>query len=160
AGLSEALRRAQSPPEAPAASPATQSYLQGGRVKILDMGLARLVQSLDSRWGNSSLTQEGTVMGTPDYIAPEQARDSHRADHRADLYSLGCTFYFLLTGRTPFPEGSVIEKLLKHQLDDPQPIEDLQPAISRHVGAIVRRLMAKQPSERYQSSAELVDALL
>lgn len=163
AGLSEALRRAQSPQEAASASSGssvTQAYVQGGRVKILDMGLARLVQSLDSRWGNSSLTQEGTVMGTPDYIAPEQARDSHRADHRADLYSLGCTFYFLLTGRVPFPEGSVIEKLLKHQLDDPQPIEAVQPTISRHVGAIVRQLMAKQPSQRYQSATELIDALL
>ena len=79
-------------------------------VKILDMGLARLGQAAEAGEGTSTMTQEGAVMGTLDYIAPEQAMDSHTVDIRADLYSLGCTLYFLLTGRVPFPGGTAMEK--------------------------------------------------
>ncbi len=77
------------------------------------------------------MTRKGTVMGTPDYIAPEQALDSHTVDIRADLYCLGCTFYYLLTGRVPFPGGTLTEKLLKHQLDEPRPVEQLRPECRR-----------------------------
>ena len=79
----------------------------GKTVKILDMGLARLDQPAADDDKSSTMTQEGAVMGTPDYIAPEQALESHTVDIRADLYSLGCTFYFLLTGRVPFPGGTL-----------------------------------------------------
>ena len=98
-------------------------------------------------------------MGTPDYIAPEQARDSHTADIRADLYSLGCTLYFLLTGRAPFPGGSLTEKLLKHQMDEPRPVEELRPETPPAVAAVVRKLMAKRPGDRYQTPAEAAAAL-
>src|SRR5262249_23552517 len=102
---------------------------------------------------------EGAVMGTPDYMAPEQALDTRTADQRADIYSLGCTLYFLLTGWPPFPGGSLTEKLLAHQHKEP-------PALDQHcVGAppglaqILRRAMARQPQERYQTPAEFAAAL-
>src|SRR5262249_59632858 len=89
----------------------------GGRelpvVKISDFGLARWRRSASDESSTKALTREGAVLGTLDYVAPEQAADSHTVDIRADLYSLGCTFYFLLTGRVPFPGGQAIEKLYR-----------------------------------------------
>jgi serine/threonine-protein kinase len=126
-------------------------------IKLLDMGLARLDRTASDQ--STTLTQEGTVMGTPDYIAPEQARDSHHADIRADLYSLGCTLYFLLTGKPPFPGGSLSEKLMKHQLQEPRPVESLHPEVAPAVAQLVRKLMSKQPEQRYQTPAELAVAL-
>jgi serine/threonine protein kinase len=134
-------------------------YMHWGVVKILDMGLVRLAQSTDPQAAEGSLTREGSVIGTPDYIAPEQARNAHRVDIRADLYSLGCTFYYLLTGRPPFAEGGVIEKLLMHQMDQPQPVEELRPEVPPEVSAIVTKLMAKCPEDRYQEPIQLADAL-
>jgi serine/threonine-protein kinase len=128
-----------------------------GLVKILDMGLARMSSVLEPP---ASLTREGAMMGTPDYVAPEQARDASSADIRSDLYSLGATFYFLLTGRVPFPDGTMLEKLLKHQHDDPTPIEELRPETPPEVAAIVRLLMAKRPEYRFQTPIELVEALV
>ena len=128
-------------------------------IKILDMGLVRMVRAQDMRSANQSLTQEGSMVGTPDYIAPEQARNAHRVDIRADLYSLGCTFYYLLTGRAPFTEGTAIEKLLMHQLDEPPAVEELRPEVSREVGAIVRKLMAKRPMDRFQVPSEVAEVL-
>src|SRR5262249_13617316 len=97
------------------------SAYRWGVLKILDMGLARLLDR-DERPASTLLTQVGSVMGTPDFIAPEQARNSHTCDVRADLYSLGCTFYYLLSGQVPFPKGTLTEKLLQHQLDAPEPV--------------------------------------
>jgi serine/threonine-protein kinase len=128
-------------------------------VKILDMGLARLTEKGGDDPVLSSLTHEGSIVGTPDYIAPEQARNSHLADIRSDLYSLGATFYFLLTGRPPFAEGSAVEKLLMHQLDDPQPVEELRPDVPPGVVVLIRKLMAKSPDHRYQEPSEVADAL-
>jgi serine/threonine-protein kinase len=130
-----------------------------GMVKILDMGLVRLVRSADAQATNTSLTREGSVMGTPDYIAPEQARNAHRVDIRADIYSLGCTLYYLLTGRPPFPEGSVIEKLLMHQLDEPEPIEALRPRLPAELVQSVRKMMAKKPEDRYSTPAEVAQTM-
>jgi serine/threonine protein kinase len=127
-------------------------------VKILDMGLARLTVTEGSSV-HGSLTCEGSVMGTPDYIAPEQARNAHRVDIRADLYSLGCTLYFLLTGRPPFPEGTMLEKLLMHQLDEPTPLEELRPGVPPVVVGLVRKLMAKKPDDRFATPAELAREL-
>jgi serine/threonine-protein kinase len=124
-------------------------------VKILDMGLARLVG--DKR--ESTLTQVQTTLGSPDFISPEQARDARQADIRSDLYSLGCTLYYLLTARVPFPADASMEKLLKHWLDEPRPVEELRPDVPPKVAAILRRLMAKRPEDRYQAPIELVAAL-
>jgi serine/threonine-protein kinase len=129
----------------------------GAVVKILDMGLARVRGAVEEDLG--TMTQEGTVMGTPDYVAPEQTLDARSVDVRADLYSLGCTLYFLLTGQVPFPGGTLGEKLLKHQLHQPVPVEQLRPDVPPGVAAVVRRLMAKKPEDRFQTPAELVEAL-
>jgi serine/threonine-protein kinase len=128
-------------------------------VKILDMGLARLTEREENDPVLSSLTHEGSVIGTPDFIAPEQARNSHLADIRSDLYSLGATFYFLLTARPPFPEGSAVEKLLMHQLDDPQPVEELRPEVPPGVVMVIRKLMAKSPDHRYQQPGDVAEIL-
>ena len=131
----------------------------GKVVKLLDLGLARLDQPADDGERSATMTQEGTVMGTPDYIAPEQALKSHTVDIRADLYSLGCTFYYLLTGRVPFPGGSVVDKLLRHQREQPPAVETLRPEVPGAVARVLRKLMAKKPAERYQTPAEVAAVL-
>jgi serine/threonine-protein kinase len=128
-------------------------------VKLLDLGLVRLNRLAKGEGALPTLTRAGEMMGTPDFIAPEQARDAHTADIRADLYSLGCTLYFLLTAKVPFPTGSMVEKLLQHQLDTPRPLERLRPETSPEVLAVVHRLMAKNPEDRYQTPAEAAAAL-
>src|SRR5262249_7414794 len=100
-----------------------------GVVKVLDLGLARLSHAAEEGEASSTMTQEGAVMGTPDYMAPEQTLDSHRVDIRADLYSLGCTLYHLLAGRPPFAGGTLGEKIAKHQLQDPVPVEQRRPEV-------------------------------
>jgi serine/threonine-protein kinase len=130
-----------------------------GTIKILDMGLARLGHA-DTDSDVSALTQDGKVVGTPDYIAPEQARNAHSADIRADLYSLGCTLYFILSGRVPFPGGSsLMEKLMKHQTEDPVPLRSVRPDIPEPVAAIVHKLMQRRPEDRYQKPEEVAAAL-
>lgn len=128
-------------------------------VKILDMGLARLDHAEGADDVSGTLTQEGMVMGSLDFLAPEQAQDSHRVDIRADLYSLGCTFYFLLTGQVPFPSGAATTKLLKHRLDEPEPVEQLRPGLPAELAAAVKKLMAKRPEDRYQTPVEVAEAL-
>jgi WD40 repeat protein/serine/threonine protein kinase len=129
-----------------------------GVVKVLDLGLARLPES---KSGDTvePLTELNAVVGTPDYAAPEQIRHPTLADTRADLYSLGCTFYFLLSGRPPFQGQSMAETLVKHQLEEPTPIEKLNRDVPAGVAGVIRRLMAKQPEERYQTAAELAAVL-
>jgi eukaryotic-like serine/threonine-protein kinase len=130
-----------------------------GVVKVLDLGLARLSQGGEDGEGSSTMTQEGAVMGTPDYMAPEQTLDSHAVDIRADLYSLGCTLYFLLTGKVPFPGGSLGEKIARHQMREPEPVERRRPETPAAAAAVVRKLMAKRPEDRYQTPAEAAAAL-
>ncbi len=125
-------------------------------INVLDFGLARLTSGNEE---DGTMTATGVVMGTPDYIAPEQAREAHDVDIRADLYSLGCSLYFLLTGQPPFPKGSLGAKLLKHQMEEPEPVERLRPDIPERVVLVVRKLMAKRPEDRYQTPAELIHAL-
>ena len=127
-----------------------------GVAKLIDLGLARL-QRLDA--GRSDLTASGVTLGTFDYISPEQARDPRGADVRSDIYSLGCTLFFILTGRPPFPEGTVLQKLLHHQSDPPPDIRDFRPDAPEAVGRLLRRMMAKDPRQRHQTPAELAAEL-
>lgn len=126
------------------------------RLKILDLGLALLTEA---GAGDDDLTSHDQVMGTYDYIAPEQAKRSHSVDIRADVYSLGCTFYFLLTGRPPFPDTSIPQKLLAHQLDDPEAVSSFREDVSDDVEAVMNRMMAKSPGDRFASPADVVSAL-
>jgi serine/threonine protein kinase len=130
-----------------------------GQVKILDLGLARFRMGQSASDGSGTLTVTGTLMGTPDFIAAEQAANPHGADIRADLYSLGCTFYFLLTGSVPFPGGTAVEKLFRHRGEEPKAIEELRPDVPAKVAGILRKLMAKNPEDRFQTPAELARRL-
>ena len=133
-------------------------------VKIVDFGLARLADGgedvAEMEGDGTAQTAKNVVVGTPDYLSPEQARNLRMVDIRSDLYSLGCTFYFLLTGQVPFPEGTSVEKLISHTKDEPPAVEQLRPDIPTEVASIVRCLMAKQPAHRYQRPAELVLELM
>jgi serine/threonine protein kinase len=132
-----------------------------GLVKIGDFGLARLCAPAGTSLSGHGtiLTRENTVMGTPDYLSPEQARNLHHTDIRSDLYSLGCTFYFLLAGSVPFAGGTALEKLIRHSTAKPQALWEFRGDVPDAVLAIVQKLMAKDPSERFQTPAELADAL-
>jgi len=140
----------------------------GYLVKIVDFGLALLVDASEGENGEGESgegdgmlpTAKNVVVGTPDYLSPEQARNLRTVDVRSDLYSLGCTFYFLLTGQVPFPGGTPLEKLIRQTREEPAAVEQLRPDIPQEVASIVRCLMAKEPSHRYQSPAELVLELM
>ena len=127
-----------------------------GEVKILDFGLAGFV---GERKTQGTLTEFGQGLGTPDYMAPEQIRDAHAADIRADIYSLGCTLYFLLTRHPPFPEGSVLQKITAHLEKNPKPVRDLRCDVPEGVARVVERMMMKEPDQRYQTPRELAEAL-
>lgn len=128
-----------------------------GRVKLIDMGLARLKQADPAV---ADLTASGVTLGTFDYISPEQARDPRNADVRSDIYSLGCTFFYMLSGRPPFPEGTVLQKLLQHQGDQPPDVHQFRPDLPEEVTRVLRKMLAKDPRHRYATPAELVDDLL
>jgi eukaryotic-like serine/threonine-protein kinase len=120
-----------------------------GNAKILDLGLARAIGD------EQAITRANTVLGTLDYASPEQLRDARGADVRSDLYSVGCTLYFALSGRPPFEGGDMINKIFRQRLDDPEPLEKITRGVPAAFATIVRKLMAKNPDERYQSCAEL-----
>src|SRR5262249_47634774 len=101
----------------------------------------------------------GSVRGIADYRAPEQAVNSQEADVRADVYSLGATFYFLLVGKSPFQEGTVAQKLIWHQVRQPPPIPKLRPEVPEALVAVIEKMMAKDPAQRYQTPAEVAAAL-
>jgi tRNA A-37 threonylcarbamoyl transferase component Bud32 len=131
----------------------------GSQVKILDMGVARFLQGEEQAAALQELTQTGAVMGTPAYLAPEQARDSRRADIRSDIYSLGCTLYQLLSGQVPFRGVSLAEIVLMHQLEEPLPIEQIRPDVCPALRAVLRKMMAKSPEDRFQTPAKVAEAL-
>jgi serine/threonine protein kinase len=133
--------------------PANLLVSRRGTVKLLDMGLARF-----SNQTGEVLTQG--ILGTPDYLAPEQVADSHTVDIRADIYSLGGTFYYLLTGATPFPEATVAKKLLWQKTREPEPICDIRPEVPRELAAVISTMMAKDRAQRYQTPEEIARALV
>jgi len=135
--------------------PANLLVSRQGVVKILDMGMARLVGRQKRERGG----QEEGVLGTVDYLPPEQALESPELDHRADIYSLGCTFYFLLTGHPPFPEGTLHERILKHQTQQPRSIVEHRPDAPSDLARICRKMMAKNPANRYQTAEEVAQLL-
>jgi len=125
-----------------------------GTVKILDFGLA-MVDENDEEFSMAMIFGQNRL-GTADYISPEQYIDSYQIDERADIYSLGCTFYFALTGKVPFPFKTPAKKLKAHLKKKPKPILELRPDIPKRVAAIVHKMMAKRPENRIQSAAEVV----
>ena len=129
---------------------------RSGVVKILDMGLARFFNDAED---NLTKKYDENVLGTADYLAPEQAMDSSAVDIRADIYSLGGTFYYLLTGLPPFPDGSVAQKLLWHQTREPKTVRAIRPEIPEDLAAILARMMAKEANDRYPTPGDLMAAL-
>ncbi|HEV3436033.1 MAG TPA: serine/threonine-protein kinase [Gemmata sp.] len=127
-----------------------------GVIKVLDMGLARFFNKQQD-----SVTEKydhNCVLGTADYLAPEQAV-SNMVDIRADIYALGGTLYFMLTGQTPFPDGTIAAKLVAHQTREPRPVESFRSDVPAGLLAVLRKMMAKMPSDRYQDPIEVADAL-
>jgi serine/threonine protein kinase len=137
--------------------PSNILVLSDGRAKLVDMGLARFQQVESS---SEDLTASGVTLGTFDYISPEQARDPRNTDVRSDLYSLGCTMFYMLTGQPPFPNGTVLQKLLSHSSDEPPDVHELRPDIGDEVADIIDKLLAKSPEERFQSPSELIGQLI
>jgi serine/threonine protein kinase len=131
---------------------------RNGVIKLLDMGLARFFNTTSEE----SVTQQhekATILGTADYLSPEQGIDSSTVDIRSDIYSLGCTAYFLLTGSPPFPDGALHQKLISHQLRTPKPVQSIRPDVPDDFAAILNVMMAKNPADRFQQPRDVVSAL-
>jgi serine/threonine-protein kinase len=128
-----------------------------GRAKLVDLGLARKENKDEQA---VDLTVAGTTLGTFDYISPEQARDPRSADVRSDIYSLGCTLYHMLTGEPPYPDGTVLQKLLQHQGDDAPDPSRKNRQVPENLSVVVRKMMAKDPRRRYQTAEQLVRDLM
>lgn len=137
--------------------PSNVLMTNSGQVKLVDLGLARTTSAEKSV---AEETASGVTLGTFDYIAPEQARDPRSADVRSDIYSLGCTLYYLLSGDPPFPEGTALQKLLNHGSENPDSISELREDVSRNLEAILAKMMAKKPVNRYQRPQELISDLM
>jgi serine/threonine protein kinase/formylglycine-generating enzyme required for sulfatase activity len=126
-------------------------------IKVLDFGLAKVIRETD---GDSSLTGLGKMLGTPDYVAPEQTLDATSADTRSDIYSLGCTLYFLLTGHAPFRAKSQYEILHAHQTMQARSLDLERPEVPAELAAVVARMMEKEPAKRYRRPIEAAEALM
>jgi serine/threonine protein kinase len=129
-------------------------------VKILDVGLGRgLIDVGPHVEADQGLTGEGVLLGTPDYMAPEQARDPRNTDVRADVYSLGCVLYHLLAGQPPFPDTNIISQMIKHATEQARPLKEFNPAIPDGLQQIVNWMMAKDPAQRYPTPSRAAQAL-
>ncbi|MFG0332076.1 MAG: serine/threonine-protein kinase, partial [Maioricimonas sp. JB049] len=128
-----------------------------GVVKLLDLGLARFFKSEEEE--SLTIKHDEKVLGTADYLAPEQAVDSHAVDERADIYSLGCTLYFALAGHPPFTDGTLVQRLLAHQTKAPTPITKLRPDVPEGIARILAKMMQKRKEDRFASTRDVADAL-
>jgi eukaryotic-like serine/threonine-protein kinase len=128
-------------------------------IKILDWGLAGLRYPKGQSSPELMHSMAKGIVGTADYLSPEQARNHHTVDIRGDIYSLGCSFYFLLTGQAPFPTGSLMQKILQHQQGEPAPLNSFREDVPEDVSALLKRMLAKNPDERFQTPAAVALAL-
>jgi CHAT domain-containing protein len=138
--------------------PSNLMLARGGTVQVLDLGLARACEDAPSE----RLTSKGAILGTADYLAPEQWEHPHAADTRADIYSLGCTLYHLLAGNPPFSGdrySSILSRLKAHQEDPPPSIAAARPDVPPALAAIVGRMLSKVPAQRFQTPADVAEAL-
>jgi serine/threonine protein kinase len=136
--------------------PANLMRTPAGQIKVLDFGLAQLART-SGKEAASALG--GVILGTPDYMAPEQAREPQSADIRADIYALGCTLYFLLTGRPPFPGETALQKLLAHQDRPPHPISQFRDDVPADLEVLLGRMLAKEPAQRPATPGDVARAL-
>ncbi len=125
-----------------------------GHIKIIDLGLALQTENEDER-----VTRDGTTVGTVDYMSPEQARDSRATSERSDIYSLGCTFYFLIAGKPPYPGGDVPDKLGRHCTAPIPDVRELRPDASEPLARLIQKMMAKKPNGRFPTYAALIEAI-
>jgi hypothetical protein len=139
--------------------PANLLLAKDGTVKVFDFGLARFSHLAIDDQTLAQLTRQGAVIGTVDFMAPEQAADARAVDVRADVYGLGATLYFVLTGKPPFPGGAMGRKLRRIEREEPQRVEALRPEVPPALADVVRRMMAKEVEDRYQTPAEVAAAL-
>jgi serine/threonine protein kinase len=131
----------------------------GPCVKVLDIGLGRALFDEAPAADVGELTTQGTVLGTPDYMAPEQTRDAHRADIRADVYSMGCVLYHLLAGQPPFPDVNVVRQIVRHATEVPRPLRHFNAEVSDVLQEIVNGMLAKDPAQRYPIPNQAARAL-
>jgi serine/threonine protein kinase len=139
--------------------PSNLMVTPNGHAKVLDLGLAMMIDE-ELPQDKTIVGGQGYVVGTMDYIAPEQVDDPTQVDARADLYSLGCSLFFALTGQPPFPGGTSVQKMQRHRTDYAEPIPDLNPTVPVEFARIVEKLMEKKPAKRYRSADQVRDALL
>jgi eukaryotic-like serine/threonine-protein kinase len=126
-------------------------------LKLLDIGLGRML--FDETADTENLTSEGVLLGTPDYMSPEQARDPRTIDIRSDIYSLGCVLYHLLSGQPPFPDTNIISQMIRHATETPKPLKVFNPAVPDGLQQIVNWMMAKEAAQRYPTPERAAQAL-
>ena len=145
----------------PRPSPGQPDVTTGCILKILDFGLSRHAgeSSGAELVSDLQLTATGAMLGTPDYVAPEQARNAKAADIRADIYSLGCVAHHLLTGRPPFPDKNAIRQMVRHATEPPAPLEETRPDAPASLRKLVSRMLAKNPVDRFETPAQALQAL-
>jgi serine/threonine-protein kinase len=136
--------------------PANLLIDEEGRVRILDMGLALVSSGTDE---SLTVINNENVLGTADYLAPEQAINSHGVDHRADIYSLGCTLYYLIAGKPPFGDGTLAQRIARHQKEMPPPLREVRPDCPGELEGICVKMIQKDPQYRYQTAADVAEVL-
>jgi len=131
------------------------------KVTILDIGLGRTLfdESAETEKQETQITQEGVLLGTPDYLAPEQARDARSVDIRADIYSLGCVLYHALAGQPPFPDTNMLSQVIRHATEQPRPLRELNPEVPDGLQQVMNFLLAKDANQRYPTPERAAKAL-